>query len=131
MCSSNPHLKKATLTLTWEHDFFGNDTSPQMFHVIIGSHLQDITKPRLFIKSVNPNKYRIEIMSKIVNQMLDATRYMSKRIVRMQDSWFQIIEVLDQQCNEILEIKNNQKYKYLMKFQKNHNILHQESPTIP
>ena len=57
-------------------------------------------------------------MSEIVNQMLDATRDMSKRIVRMQDSWFQIIDVLDQQCNEILEIKNNQKYKYLMKFQK-------------
>ena len=34
-------------------------------------------------------------MSKIVNQMLDITRDMSKRIVRMKDSWFQMIEVLD------------------------------------
>ena len=43
-------------------------------------------------------------MSKIVNQMSDVTRDMSKRIVRMQDSWFQMVEILDKSSNEILEI---------------------------
>ena len=49
-------------------------------------------------------------MLEIVNQMLDITKDMSKRIVRMQDrmhdSGHQIMfKILDKQSNEILEIK--------------------------
>ena len=53
-------------------------------------------------------------MLEIVNQMLDITKDMSKRIVRMQDrmhdSWHQIMfKILDKQSNEILEIKEQSK----------------------
>ena len=66
-------------------------------------------KPHLPIKSVNPSKQRMENMSEIVNQMLDITKDMSKSIARMeakmQDSWDQMIEVLDKQSNVLLELK--------------------------
>ena len=61
-------------------------------------------KPRLPCKSVNHSKQRMESMSKIVNRMLDITKNMSKSIAMMQDSWDQMIEVLDKQSNVILEI---------------------------
>ena len=49
-------------------------------------------------------------MLEIVNQMLDITKDMSKRIVRMHDSWHQIMfKILGKQSNEILEIKEQSK----------------------
>ena len=48
-------------------------------------------------------------MSKIVNRMLDITKNMSKSIAMMQDSWDQMIEVLDKQSNVILEINEQSK----------------------
>ena len=55
----------------------------------------------------------MESMSEIVNQMLDITKNMSKSIARMearmQNSWDQMIEVLDKQSNVILEIKEQSK----------------------
>ena len=56
------------------------------------------------LQSVNHSKQRMESMSKIVNRMLDITKNMSKSIAMMQDSWDQMIEVLDKQSNVILEI---------------------------
>ena len=51
----------------------------------------------------------MESMSKIVNWMLDIIKDMSKTIARMeakmQDSWDQMIEVLDKQSNVLLELK--------------------------
>ena len=44
-------------------------------------------------------------MSEIVNQIIDITKDMSKSIERMQDSWDQMIEVLDKQSIVILELK--------------------------
>ena len=52
-------------------------------------------------------------MPEIVNQTLDITKDMSKSIARMeakmQDTWDQMIEVLDKQSNVILEIKEQLK----------------------
>ena len=55
----------------------------------------------------------MENMPEIVNQTLDITKDMSKSIARMeakmQDSWDQMIEVLDKQSNVILDIKEQSK----------------------
>ena len=55
----------------------------------------------------------MENMSEIVNRMLDITKDMSKSIARMeakmQDTWDQMIEILDKESNVILEIKEQSK----------------------
>ena len=48
-------------------------------------------------------------MSKGITHMLEIVKDMSKSIARMQDSWDQMIEVLDKQSNILLELKEHSK----------------------
>ena len=54
-------------------------------------------------QSLNPEDQ--QPMLEHVNQMLEIVKDISKSIARMQDSWDQMIEVLDKQSIEILELK--------------------------
>ena len=58
-------------------------------------------------QSFNPEEQRT--MSEHVNHMLEIVKDMSKSIARMQDSWDQMIEVLDKQFNILLELKEQSK----------------------
>ena len=69
-------------------------------------------------------------MPENVNQMLNITKDMSKSIARMQDSWDQMIEVLDKQSNIILEIKEQSKVQGSHKILKNQGDVLQASPII-
>ena len=69
-------------------------------------------------------------MPENVNQMLNITKDMSKSIARMQDSWDQMIEVLDKQSNIILEIKEQSKVQGSHKISENQNDVVQASPII-
>ena len=69
-----------------------------------------------------------QTMSEHVNRMLEILKDMSKSIpkmeVKMQDSWYQIIEVLDEQSNVILQIKEQSKV------QESHEILENQSDVL-
>ena len=54
-------------------------------------------------QSFNPEEQ--QTMLENVNQMLEIVKDISKSIARMQDSWDQMIEVLDKQSIVILELK--------------------------
>ena len=54
-------------------------------------------------QSFNPEEQ--QTMLEHVNQMLEIVKDISKSIARMQDSWDQMIEVLDKQSIVILELK--------------------------
>ena len=54
-------------------------------------------------QSLNPEDQ--QTMLEHVNQMLEIVKDISKSIARMQDSWDQMIEVLDKQSIVILELK--------------------------
>ena len=54
-------------------------------------------------QSFNPEDQ--QTMLEHVNQMLEIVKDISKSIARMQDSWDQMIEVLDKQSIVILELK--------------------------
>ena len=69
-------------------------------------------------------------MPENVNQMLNITKDMSKSIARMQDSWDQMIEVLDKQSNIILEIKEQSKVQGSHEISENQNDVVQASPII-
>ena len=73
-------------------------------------------------------------MSEIVNRMLDFTKDMSKSIARMeakmQDSWNQMIEVLDKQSNVLLELKEQSKDQGSHEISENQSDVLQASPTI-
>ena len=76
----------------------------------------------------------MESMSEIVNRMLDFTKDMSKSIARMeakmQDSWNQMIEVLDKQSNVLLELKEQSKDQGSHEISENQSDVLQASPTI-
>ena len=72
----------------------------------------------------------MESMPENVNQMLNITKDMSKSIARMQDSWDQMIEVLDKQSNIILEIKEQSKVQGSHEISENQNDVVQASPII-
>ena len=86
---------------------------PPYFQAAAATPNQKKKRPHLSIKCVNPSKQRMESMSEIANRMLDITKDMSKSIARMegklQDSWNQMIEVLDKQSNVLLELKEQSK----------------------
>ena len=73
-------------------------------------------------------------MSEIANRMLDITKDMSKSIARMeakmQDSWDQMIEVLDKQSNVLLELKEQSKDQGSHEISENQSEVLQASPTI-
>ena len=69
-------------------------------------------------------------MPENVNQMLNITKDMSKSIARMQDSWDQMIEVLDKQSNITLEIKEQSKVQGSHEISENQNDVVQASPII-
>ena len=54
-------------------------------------------------QSFNPEEQ--QTMLEHVNHMLEIVKDISKSIARMQDSWDQMIEVLDKQSIVILELK--------------------------
>ena len=54
-------------------------------------------------QSFNPEEQ--QTMLEHVNHMLEIVKDISQSIARMQDSWDQMIEVLDKQSIEILELK--------------------------
>ena len=87
-------------------------------------------RPHLSIKCVDPSKQRMESMLEIVNRILDITKDMSKSIARMQDSWDQMIEVLDKQSNVLLEIKEQSKDQGSHEISENQSDVLQASPTI-
>ena len=62
--------------------------------------------------------------------MLDITKDMSKSIARVQDSWDQMIEVLDKQSNVLLEIKEQSKVQGSHEILENQSDVLQASPTI-
>ena len=72
----------------------------------------------------------MESMLEIVNRILDITKDMSKSIARMQDSWDQMIEVLDKQSNVLLEIKEQSKDQGSHEISENQSDVLQASPTI-
>ena len=69
-------------------------------------------------------------MLEIVNRILDITKDMSKSIARVQDSWDQMIEVLDKQSNVLLEIKEQSKDQGSHEILENQSDVLQASPTI-
>ena len=69
-------------------------------------------------------------MLEIVNRILDITKDMSKSIARMQDSWDQMIEVLNKQSNVLLEIKEQSKDQGSHEISENQSDVLQASPTI-
>ena len=72
----------------------------------------------------------MESMLEIVNRILDITKDMSKSIARMQDSWDQMIEVLNKQSNVLLEIKEQSKDQGSHEISENQSDVLQASPTI-
>ena len=71
-----------------------------------------------------------QTMSEHVNQMLEIVKDMSKSIARMQDSWDQMIEVLDKQSNVLLELKEQSKDQGSHEISENQSEVLQASPTI-
>nr|POE96227.1 hypothetical protein CFP56_65306 [Quercus suber] len=70
-----------------------------------------------------------QTMSEHVNQMLEIVKDMSKSIARMQDSWDQMIEVLDKQSNVLLEMKEQSKDQESHEILENQSDVLQASPT--
>ena len=71
-----------------------------------------------------------QTMLERVNHMLEIVKDMSKSIARMQDSWDQMIEVLDKQFNILLELKEQSKDQGSHEISENQCDVLQASPTI-
>ena len=71
-----------------------------------------------------------QTMLERVNHMLEIVKDMSKIIVRMQDSWDQMIEVLDKQSNVLLELKEQSKDQGSHEISEYLSEVLQASPTI-
>ena len=71
-----------------------------------------------------------QTMLERVNHMLETVKDMSKSIVRMQDSWDQMIEILDKQSNMLLELKEQSKDQGSHEILENQSDVFQASPTI-